>query len=644
MLQPRRQLLVNGQREPIGKRALDILSVLGEARGGIVTKDELLEAVWPGVTVEENALQVHIVALRKALGPEANRLQTIRGVGYQLAIDGVGQRETAATEQEEREATISDAQPPAAVHEPLPPKEALSNAVKKPPTATLAAMWQRVVRRPWAIGLAALLMALAGSWAVFGDNLGLRERERIPIVVHALTATAADNNTEAALANGITDELIVRLRRVPDLQVGRRNSATARSGAFEGAYVVDGNISSSGDQLRVTARLTKANGEVLWTATFDRKIGQLFEMQEVIAASIANALSVSLDVGTDSIAYGGTNNPEAYANYMQFKINEFAFDQSVPLSFLTRAIALDPEYMKALSALSDSYSPRISYATSRAEADRLLAEMDASTNRMLEANPHLWMGHVSRAWYHIARKNFTAAKREIDLARRTTAQSDPELAAQLATLYYCLGYSKLASTQVQSAQIVDPLFRNDPRMIRELLYTGRYQQAIDQYDKLSRDGDAGRLNHNLETFWAYMLLGREREAIAFVDKQGNSQFLEQALAFKSETALPAMTMPQLRRWAIGKYGDGGHFQLANMAALASHYEYPELAINLMRLTLERPGAVAALTMWHPAFANARKTDGFERLAADLGLVKLWRETGEWPDSCRPVSATEITCV
>src|SRR5688572_28525878 len=88
-LQLRRQLLANGRREPIGKRALDILSVLAEAGGEIVTKDELLDSVWPGVTVEENALQVHIVALRKALGPEADRLKTIRGVGYQLDIDGL---------------------------------------------------------------------------------------------------------------------------------------------------------------------------------------------------------------------------------------------------------------------------------------------------------------------------------------------------------------------------------------------------------------------------------------------------------------------------------------------------------------------------------------------------------------------------
>jgi DNA-binding winged helix-turn-helix (wHTH) protein len=86
-LQPHRQLLADEQRVALGKRALDILSVLAKARGEIVTKEELLEQVWPGVIVEENALQVHIVALRKALGLEAYRLETIRGVGYRLNPD-----------------------------------------------------------------------------------------------------------------------------------------------------------------------------------------------------------------------------------------------------------------------------------------------------------------------------------------------------------------------------------------------------------------------------------------------------------------------------------------------------------------------------------------------------------------------------
>ena len=84
VLHPGRELLKDGQRQPLGSKALALLSVLAEARGQMVTKDELMEAVWPGVIVEENAIQVHIAALRKAMGDEALRLTTIRGLGYRL--------------------------------------------------------------------------------------------------------------------------------------------------------------------------------------------------------------------------------------------------------------------------------------------------------------------------------------------------------------------------------------------------------------------------------------------------------------------------------------------------------------------------------------------------------------------------------
>lgn len=87
VLQPGRQLLDSGQRVALGSKALALLSVLAEARGALVTKDELMEAVWPGITVEENAIQVHIAALRKALGAAADRLVTIRGQGYRLDLE-----------------------------------------------------------------------------------------------------------------------------------------------------------------------------------------------------------------------------------------------------------------------------------------------------------------------------------------------------------------------------------------------------------------------------------------------------------------------------------------------------------------------------------------------------------------------------
>ena len=81
VLQTRRQLLHDETRIALGSKALALLSVLAEARGALVTKDELMDAVWPGITVEENAIQVHVAALRKAMGAAAGQLVTIRGLG-----------------------------------------------------------------------------------------------------------------------------------------------------------------------------------------------------------------------------------------------------------------------------------------------------------------------------------------------------------------------------------------------------------------------------------------------------------------------------------------------------------------------------------------------------------------------------------
>jgi TolB-like protein len=69
---------------PIGRKALELLSALAEANGALVTKDELMAAVWPNAIVEENAIQVQIAALRRSLGPDAALLRTVHGLGYRL--------------------------------------------------------------------------------------------------------------------------------------------------------------------------------------------------------------------------------------------------------------------------------------------------------------------------------------------------------------------------------------------------------------------------------------------------------------------------------------------------------------------------------------------------------------------------------
>src|SRR5690348_9225258 len=79
-----RALRKNGETVQIGARAFDILARLASANGELVTKDELMNAVWPDTVVEENNIQVHLSVLRKALGDERERIVTVPGRGYRL--------------------------------------------------------------------------------------------------------------------------------------------------------------------------------------------------------------------------------------------------------------------------------------------------------------------------------------------------------------------------------------------------------------------------------------------------------------------------------------------------------------------------------------------------------------------------------
>jgi DNA-binding winged helix-turn-helix (wHTH) protein/tetratricopeptide (TPR) repeat protein/TolB-like protein len=83
-LQAGRQLFLDGQPVPLGAKPLNILTALVTADGNLVTKDELIERVWPGMVVEENAIQAHISAIRKVLGEDARRIATVPGRGYRF--------------------------------------------------------------------------------------------------------------------------------------------------------------------------------------------------------------------------------------------------------------------------------------------------------------------------------------------------------------------------------------------------------------------------------------------------------------------------------------------------------------------------------------------------------------------------------
>lgn len=633
-LQPHRQLLAGGERVPLGKRALDILSVLAKAEGEIVTKDELLEEVWPGVTVEENALQVHVVALRKALGPEAARLETVRGVGYRLATATESQRGAAPIEAELRSGAVR-------AHSERPES---ANAAE---AAAPGKVWWRNIPAPHLpLVLAALFGGLLAAWALLGGVLPSDDK-RVPLLVQELVASGSGDPTEVALASGITDELIVRLRQIPELQVATaRGDGSAPSEAFSNAYLVGGNLRSDGEELRVTVRLTDEQGEILWSQTFDRNLVDLFEVQEQIAANIANALSVPLDVGASALSYGGTNDPEAYAAFVQGTIHNLDFDPTIALRSFERAISLDPAFVQAHASLAALYGNRIPLASTKQETDRLLREMDIASAQALKANADIWNSNVARAWYFVTIKELASAERLMRRAEELDTGINPNLRIALAQYAVTMGRSDKALSTINSRELIDPIYQSSPQQTFHLMMNGQHEQSLAMFDRLSRDEHQNLQPFVFHSFWARVLAGNERGAIDWVnglDMPIMAQIAEELRTFDQKRELLAMDLPQLRRWAREIYGDSGQYPLANTALTAAYRGHDRLAVDLLRIAFERPGGYALFYLWHPAMSDGRKSEAFQELVTDLGFVDVWRSSGDWGDFCRPKSETEIEC-
>jgi TolB-like protein len=283
---------------PVPKLSYDLLLVLVRAAPNLVSLDELMRLVWPGIIVSPETVSQRIKLLRDALDddPRVPRyIAGLRGRGYQMV---------AAVE------VIVDG--PAV----LPPAPISAKSV-------------------------AILPFLDMS----------------------------ENKDQEHFSDGLTEELINRLSKIPDMRVPARTSSFYFKGKSEDiptiakklmvAHVLEGSVRKSGDRLRVTAQLVRVdNGYHLWSETYDRRLDDVFKVQDDIAAAVVKALKVSLlDAGVPHIA--PTANSEAYTLYLQ--AGSLAKRNSSPDSlraydYLNQALRLDPRFALAWAALAELYA------------------------------------------------------------------------------------------------------------------------------------------------------------------------------------------------------------------------------------------------------------------------------------------------
>jgi TolB-like protein/DNA-binding winged helix-turn-helix (wHTH) protein len=273
-------------------RAMRLLLYLADHAGEVVSMDELLDQVWPEVTVSQDSVYQAMTSLRRVLGDDPKQpryIATVPRLGYKMVAQ-VGPWMDEA-------------------------KDGSENATLPAMTPVAEAAVPIGTRRRIGISLGALLTicAVAGIGVLVLTHRGnAPDREKAQAngvtaqtqksiaVLPFLDLTGGMKNEE--FADGMTEELIDKLSKIPELRVAAATSSFYYKGkqatvgdiarALGVAYVLDGSVRKAGGRVRVAARLVRADsGYVVWTESYDRPFDDILMVQDDIAGEVTRALS-----------------------------------------------------------------------------------------------------------------------------------------------------------------------------------------------------------------------------------------------------------------------------------------------------------------------------------------------------------------
>lgn len=299
--QQRRELTWRGQVVTVGPQVFDLLLLLVSNRERVVSKDELLNAVWSGRIVSESTITSHINAVRKAIGDTGEQQRLVRTVprkGYRF----VGE---------------------------IIPCDSPVNAPEAPAKPEVAA------------------------------TLVLPEKPSITVLPFQ---NLSGDPEQDYFADGIVEDIITALSRLRWLFVIARNSSFTYKGSAVDArgvgqelgvrYVLEGSVRKSGNKIRITGQLIDAcSGTHLWAERFEGLLDDIFELQDQVAESVVGAIAPQLErAEIERAKRKPTDSLDAYDYYLRgtAKLHigaREAIEQALALFY--RAIERDPEFASA---------------------------------------------------------------------------------------------------------------------------------------------------------------------------------------------------------------------------------------------------------------------------------------------------------
>jgi TolB-like protein/DNA-binding winged helix-turn-helix (wHTH) protein len=454
------------ERIALPKLSFDLLLALINAAPSIVTNDDLLQQVWPGLLVSPESVAQRVKLLRSAIGDDSQQpryILGVRGRGYRLipVPDRIA----------ESRATIGDAGNPS-VNKPSPTTVEAAGQGSAPLPSVVP---PRVGGAGKRVGAAAAVLVAVGvvvaGWHYWSSDRAAR-LSTVAMVDKSIAVLPfvdmSEKKDQEYFADGMAEEIINLLVKVPGLKVISRTSSFQFKGKTEDlrnigsvlgvAYVLEGSVRKSGDHLRVTAQLIDSkDGTNLLSQTYDRDLIDVLKMQDEIAANLVRSLQVEVTF-SDSDTRPQLRNAEAYTLFLQGMHAAERFDQhglEQSLSDFQRALDLDPAFVPAAVGIAGAYSLLGEFLFMPApvafEQSRRAAE------HALKLDPNVAIAHALLASTHLVYdQDWPAADRELKVAR-ALAPKDMFVLSIAVDQALVMGHWEDALKLVNSGLDLDPL-------------------------------------------------------------------------------------------------------------------------------------------------------------------------------------------
>ena len=513
----------DGQTVKLEPKLMRLLVCLAEHAGQVVSVDQLLNEVWKDVIVTSDSVYHAVAALRRLLGDDAKEPVYIANVlrrGYRLiapvapvdALPVAHPNQPAAAEQTPRE-TEAAARPAAAATGLLFGRSAIVLLV-----ASALFLAYLVVDRFWLSEPVTAGHSVTAALTTVSDK---------SIAVLPFVNMSDDKNNEY-FSDGLSEELIDLLTKVPDLHVAAHTSSFYFKGkqttiadiakALGVTHVLEGSVRKSGNHLRIAAQLVRAdNGYHLWSETYDRQLDDIFKVQDEIAVAVVKALKISL-MGRSLPASTGTQNIEAYNLFLQARsmwrhANERA-DYERVAECLRSAVDADPQFANAWALLSRAL---IAEAVAvRPPDQKLIEEARRIAKHALQLNSTLPYPHLAYAailWG--IDFDVRDAEAQIQQALELDPNSPEALHWSLRLPMY-RGHFDTALEFAQKSIAIDPVVPSEYLFLGTIYYfAGRYPEALAAIRKMP-DLDPGTHSVYHENA-AFFLLAKGDPAAALTE-------------------------------------------------------------------------------------------------------------------------------